>query len=113
MWYEPESLPLLGFQGCRLSRWVDEGAAHKLQGLIDQDHREGKHEHQEPLVQGERYDGEDAGQNRHIQDEEVQAKGEGHSHQQPGVAPWRHLQQRVVLQGRQDFVSESAIHSAT
>ena len=94
---EPPSLPLLGLQGCRLRRRVHKVAPHELQRLVYEDDGEGEHDDQEPLVEGEGDDGEDAGQNRHVEDEEVQAEGERHGHQQPGVAPRRHLQQRVVL----------------
>lgn len=35
-----------------------------------------------------------------VEDEGVQAQADAHGHQQPGVAPHRHLQQRVVLRQR-------------
>ena len=91
------ALPLLGFQGLGLRGRVDKGAPHKLQRLVYEDDREGEEDDEQPLIQGERHDGENGCQNWHIEDEEVQAEGQRHGHQQPGVAPRRHLQQRVVL----------------
>ena len=91
------SLPLLGFQGLRLRGRVDKGAAYEFKSLVYEDDREGKEEDEQPLVQGERHDGEDGCQDRHVEDQEVQAEGQRHGHQEPRIAPRWHLQQRVVL----------------
>jgi len=52
--------------------------------------REG--ENDDPVVEGERDDGEDAGEHGHVHDDEVEAEGDTHGQQEPRVDPRRHLQ---------------------
>lgn len=82
---------------------VDKGTADKFEGLVNDDNRAGKEQDEGPLVEGEGHNGEDGGQHGNVEDDEVQAERQRHRHQQPWVAPGRHLQQRVVLCTQQPY----------
>ena len=66
--------------------------------LVDEDDREGERDNKEPLLEAEGHDPEDVGEEGHVEDEEVQPEGDCLSHEEPGVDPRGHSQQRVVLQ---------------
>lgn len=67
---------------CFLLRSVDSSrirqltrtSSHKLENLIDQDHRKRDSQHQEPFVQAERDNAEDIRKERDVEDQKVQAE---------------------------------------
>eukprot|EP00962_Isochrysis_galbana_P012619 scaffold3572_cov125-Isochrysis_galbana.AAC.12 len=68
-------------------------APNKLERLIDDDHGEGEGKHNDPVIKGERDNGEDGCEHGHVHDDEMQAERNQHRYQEPRVHPWRDLQQ--------------------
>mmetsp|Transcript_9814 Transcript_9814/g.26682 ORF Transcript_9814/g.26682 Transcript_9814/m.26682 type:complete len:384 (+) Transcript_9814:266-1417(+) len=90
-------LRLLQLSHALLELSVSPNAADKLEHLIDEDDGHGECEYEDPIVVREGHDGEDGGEKGHVEDDEVEAKGDEHGQQEPGIAPRRHLQQGAIL----------------
>eukprot|EP00976_Prorocentrum_cordatum_P090607 1188193-Prorocentrum_minimum.AAC.2 len=74
-----------------------EVARDVLERLVHYDHREGEPEHRLPLRQVEGRHGEDGRQEGHVDDHQVQPRGDGYGGKQPGVGPRVGGEEGVVL----------------
>jgi hypothetical protein len=80
----------------KLGRWGNVGAADPLQNFIDDDDRDRDPHDSLPFLNIERDNNKDLGEERYIQNHEVQNHGKGNGKDQVRVSPQLKGQERLV-----------------
>jgi hypothetical protein len=81
----------------KLGRWGNVGAADPLQNFIDDDDRDRDPHDSLPFLNIERDNNKDLGEERYIQNHEVQNHGKGNGKDQVRVSPQLKGQERLVF----------------